>query len=142
MLSVDVEAVLLLPAASCAPPAGTWRSRCRPGHAADGDVVGRAAAGDDLVVAPRRATERDVAAVEAGDGLAEDDREVDRRGVRRIGLARGLVDRHRRRRRVARDRVVGRGRGRVVLPAASCAPPAATVAITVPSPVMPLTATL
>ena len=41
-------------------------------------------------------------------GLAEDDGEVDRRRVRRIGLARGLVDRDGRRRLVDDDRVAGR----------------------------------
>ena len=47
MLSVLVEAALALPAASCATPAGDGGDhRAAAGHAADGHVVGRAAAGD------------------------------------------------------------------------------------------------
>ena len=82
------------------------------------------------------------AAGEVGHRFAEDHREVDRRTIGRVRLADCLVDRHGRRGGIVGDGVVRAGLARLVLPAASCTPPAGMVAITVPEPVIPLTATL
>ena len=144
MLSVLVEAVLPLPAASRRHAGRDRRDHgAVVGHPADRHVVGRAAAGHGGRRRARRAAEGHVAGREAGDRLAEHDREVDRRRVRRIGLAGRLVDRHRRRGGVVGDRVVGAGRGGVAVAGGiGGAAGRRCVAITVPSVVMPLTATL
>ena len=99
MLSVLVEALLPLLAASCAPrrPAMRGDHRAVAGHAADGDIVGRAVVGGDLGhgAGGRPGCARKVTSPVAKprDRLVEHDREVDRAAVGRVGLAHGLVDR-------------------------------------------------
>src|SRR5207248_2325401 len=85
------------------------------GEGGEGGAVGGARAADARGGRAGRAGEADVGAGEAADRLAEDDREVDRRGVGRVVLARGLVDRHGRLGRVVGDRVVARARGAVAV---------------------------
>ena len=82
VLSVEVEAVLGLPAASEATPAAIEAMTVPvAGHAGDGHVVGGAAAGDGGGLgAAGGAGDGDVAGGEVGDRLAEDDGEVDRAG--------------------------------------------------------------
>ncbi len=79
------------------------------GHAADSHGVRRAAAGDGCRGRPSRAAQRHVARLEAANGFAEDDGEVDRAAAGRVGLAGGLVDGDRRCGGVDRPRPRGRG---------------------------------
>ena len=133
MLSVLVVAVLALPAASVGHAGGdAGDHRAGAGHAADGHVVGRAAAGHHRRGCARRAAQGHVAGGKVGHRLAEDHREVDRRGVGRVSLADGLVDRHRRRRDVVGDRVVGAGGGRVGVAGRVVGHAGGMLAITVP----------
>ena len=70
--------------------------RARDRHPGDGDGVGRRTTRHGPGLGPARGPgERDVARREAGDRLAEDGREVDGAGVRRVRLPDGLVDRDR-----------------------------------------------
>src|SRR5690606_13108352 len=66
------------------------------GHAGDGHVVGAARSGHHRGGGARGAADVDVAAGEAGHRLVEDDGEVDRDAVGRVGLGVGLVDGDRR----------------------------------------------
>src|SRR5205085_1130051 len=87
--------------------------RARRGHARDGHGVGGAGPRDGRRqgAAGGGAGEGHVGAGEAGDRLAEHHGEADGRRAGRVRLAGGLVDGHRGRDVVPRDRVVGRRGG-------------------------------
>ena len=94
MLSVEVEAGVAVAGGVVGHTGGdAGDDRAGAGHAGHGHVIGGARAGDGgRLGCPGRAGEGHVAGGEAGDRLAEDDGEVDRAGVGRIGLADRLVD--------------------------------------------------
>ena len=74
--------------------------RARGRHSGDRDIIGRATACDDCGGRSRRATKHDAGRVESGNGLAEDDREIDGCSGRRVWLSSGLVQGDRRRRSI------------------------------------------